>query len=131
MANENQEVFGKAYIAQGNGDLVTVTDFSVTLTNNAQQKHTLRRKGAGITLGTEESTVTFNFLIGGTNGFERSFLRDCQRGTIRQLRAKMPDADGKVLTYDGVYQSVDINGPLDDAVNGSATFIGKLESQAA
>ncbi len=127
--NASKERFGQAFIAQGNGDLVSVTDFTANLTSNAQQKHTLRRRGAGFTLGVQEATVSFNFLVGGTLGFERNFLRDCQKGIVRQLRVKMPDA--AVLVYEGVYQTVDLNAPLDDAVNGSITFIGKLEEQSA
>jgi len=130
MAGESkQEVFGQAFLAQGNGDLVSVTDFTLGLTNGGQQKHSLRKKGLGVTLGVEASTVSFNFLIGGTTGFERPFLRDCQRGTVKQLRAKMPD--GTNLVYNGIYTQLDITGPLDDAVTGAATFVGKLENQAA
>ncbi len=124
-----KERYGQAYIAQGNGDLVSVTDFTANYTNNASQVDTLRVKAAGYTPGIDTAIVSFNFVVGGTTGFERNFLRQCQRMEIVSLRVKLPD--GRTLSYDGVYQNVDLNCPLDAAVTGSITFIGKLEAQAA
>ena len=89
MADNEQLIYPKAFIAQGNGDLVQVVNFSITLTNNAKQVHTLRKKGAGITLGTQESTVSFEFVID-EDGPERNYWADVMAGTIRQLRAKGP-----------------------------------------
>lgn len=123
MANE-QLIYPQAFLAQGNGDLVQVSNFTVTLTSNAKQVHTLRRKGAGVTLGTEETTVTFDFAID-EDGPERNYWRDVKRGTIRQLRAKIPG--GAVLTINGVYSACDLDAPLDDATKGSCTFIGRME----
>ncbi len=123
--SQDQLIYPQAFLAQGNGDLVQVTNFSMTLTNNAKQKHTLRRKGAGVTLGTQETTVTFDFEID-ENGPERNYWKDVMRGTIRQLRGKVPG--GKTtLTVNGVYSGCDLDGPLDDATKGSATFIGHME----
>lgn len=123
MADGEQLIYPKAFIAQGNGDLVQVTNFSITLTNNAKQVHTLRKKGAGITLGTQESTVSFDFVID-EDGPERNYWRDVMAGTIRQLRAKGPNVS---WTLNGAYQSCDLDAPLDDATKGSATFIGHME----
>lgn len=121
-----QEFFSKAFVAQGNGDLVKVTNVSMSLTNSGKQVHTLRKSGAGVTIGPPESEVSFDFVIG-EDGFERDYIRDVQRGTIRQLRFKAPG--GGVLTHNGIYTKVSIDGPLDDAVKGSVTFIGALEEQ--
>ena len=124
MAQE-QLIYPQAFIAQGNGDLLQVTNFSITLTNNGKQVHTLRRKGAGVTMGTQESTVTFDFAID-EGGPERNYWRDVMRGIIRQLRGKVPG--GKtVLTINGMYTGCDLDAPLDDATKGSATFIGHME----
>jgi len=123
MAGSEQLIYPQAFIAMGNGDLMQVTDFTITLTNNAKQVHTLRRKGAGITLGTEETTVSFNFKLD-EDGPERNYWDDVKKGTIRQLRAKGPQVS---WTINGAYQSVDLNAPLDDATAGSATFIGRME----
>jgi hypothetical protein len=128
MADNEQELFAKAFIAQGNGDLVRVTNFNVTTTNNGKQVHTLREDGAGVTLGVRESTVSFDFVLG-ENGFERNYVKDIQDGKIVQLRAKLPG--GKVLTLNGIYTNVSIDAPLDDAVKGSMSFVGKLEKQRA
>ncbi len=123
---DEQEFFAKAFIAQGNGDLAKVTNLSMSLTNNGKQVHTLRRSGAGVTIGPPESEISFDFVIG-EDGFERDYVQDVQRGRIRQLRVKTPG--GKVFTHNGIYNKVSIDGPLDDAVKGSCTFVGALEEQ--
>jgi hypothetical protein len=124
MADE-QLVYPQAFIAQGNGDLLQVTNFTLSFTNGAKLKHTLRRKGAGHTLGNPETTVTYDAEID-EDGPERNYWRDAQRGTIRQLRAKIPGGR-TTLTVNGVYSQVDLDGPLDDATKVKCTFIGKLE----
>lgn len=128
MADNEQELFAKAFIAQGNGDLVRVTDFSLTYRNNGKQVHTLREDGAGVTLGVREAEVSFNFPVG-ENGFERDYVKAIQDGKIVQLRAKSPG--GKVFTLNGIYTSFTLDAPLDDAVKGSCSFVGKLERQRA
>lgn len=128
MANNEQQFFSKAFLAQGNGDLVLVTNYSSKLSNGAKQKHTLRQAGAGITMGVTEAEITFDFLIG-ENGFERDYVRAIQRGQLVQLRSKVPG--GAVLTYNGAYSNLQMDMPLDDAVKGTVTFIGKLEEQRA
>lgn len=123
---EDQLVYPQSYLAMGNGDLVQVTDFNATLNNKAKQQHTQRRSGAGIVKGKPESTVTFNFAID-ENGPERDYWRLVQKGTIKQIRAKAPG--GKTLVYNGAFQSVTLNAPLEDATTGSCVFVGKLEDQ--
>lgn len=125
---ETQELFAKAFIAQGNGDLVRVTNYQVKYTNNGKQVHTLREDGAGVTLGVRESNISFDFVIG-ENGFERNYIKDIQDGKIVQLRCKVPGT--RVLTHNGIYTEITLDAPLDDAVKGSVTFVGKLEKQRA
>lgn len=122
-----QEVlkYPQAALAMGNGDLVQVTNCTVTLTNNGKQVHTLRKKGAGVTLGTQETSVTFDFAIDET-GPERNYWRDVMRGTIRQLRLKAPGGR-TTLTVNGIFTGCDTDAPLDDATKGSCTFIGHME----
>jgi hypothetical protein len=122
------ELFSKAFIAQGNGDLVRVTDFSIKYGNDGKQVHTLREDGAGVTFAPRASSVSFNFPIG-ENGFERDYIKAIQDGKILQLRCKVPGK--KVLTFEGAYTSISIDAPLDDAVKGSIEFVGKLERQRA
>jgi hypothetical protein len=124
MPSQEQLVYPQAFLAQGNGDLLQVTNFAATLTNNGKQVHTLRRKGAGVTLGTQESSVTFDAAID-EDGPERNYWRDVMRGLIRQLRVKAPG--GKVLTLNGIYTQCDLDGPLDDATKVSCTFIGHMD----
>lgn len=124
-----QEVFAKAYLAQGNGDLVRVTDFSITYINGGKQVHTLREDGAGVTTAPRECTISFNFVMGATYGMERDYVKAIQDGEIKQLRAKTPGAPSRVFAVTGIYTQCTINGPLDSAVNGSCTFIGALDTQ--
>ncbi len=122
------ELFPKAFIAQGNGDLVRVTDFSIKYGNDGKEVHTLREDGAGVTFGVRASSISFNFPVG-ENGFERDYIKAIQDRKIVQLRCKVPG--GKVLTFTGAYISISLDAPLDDAVKGSVEFVGKLERQAA
>ncbi len=122
--SDTMRLFPKAAIAQGAGDLVSVTNFNVDFTNNAKVKHTLRRKAAGITLGNEECTVKFD-LEADETGLERDFITDVKRGTIKQLRIKLPGAT--TLVCKGAYSQASIDQPMDDACKVSMTFIGSLD----
>lgn len=126
MATPQVLLYPQAQLAMGNGDLVDVTNCAVTLNNGAKQVHLMRLKGAGITLGSGESSVTFDSAIS-ENGPERNYWKDCQRGTIRQIRMKVPGGR-TTLTVNGAFSQVDTDGPLDDAVKVSCTFIGKMET---
>lgn len=117
-------LYPQAYLAMENGDLAQVTDFRVSLTNGAKVQHTLRRKGAGISFGNEEASVTFNFVID-EEGMERGYVRMLQKKQIKQLRAKLPGGD--TLTINGAVGQLDLDGPLDDATKGAVTFVGKTE----
>jgi hypothetical protein len=120
-----QLIYPQAYLAMGNGDLVDVTNFKMTLTNGAKQVHTLRKKGAGIQFGVEESTVTFDSVIS-ENGPERNYWRLAKKGLINQIRAKLPGGVS-VLTVNGAFSTVDFDGPLDAATKVSCTFVGRME----
>ena len=124
MATTEQLLYPQAFIAMGNGDLVQVTNFAANLTNNAQQKHTLRRKGAGFTDGVIESTVTFTAIID-EDGSEHDYWRLVQKKLVKQLRVQVPG--GKKLTFNGRFKSVNTTGPLDDATSLECEFIGHME----
>lgn len=129
MANTEQRIYPQAYLAMGNGDLIQVTDFTISLTNGAKQKHSLRRRGAGIAFGVEETTVTFNAEIS-EDGPERNYWKNVIRRTIHQIRGKVPG--GKtVLTVNGAFSQVNLDGPLDDATKIACTFVGKMEEPEA
>lgn len=127
MAN-NQQTYDQAYLAQGNGDFVQCTDFTIDTTNNGKQVHTLRRKGSGVVLGVQESNVSFNLAIDG-EGPERTFHSQMIRGKEIQLRGKIPG--GEVLTLNGKYTAIGVGAPLDDAVTYAVSFVGHLETPAA
>ncbi len=123
MPNREQKKYPQAFLAQGNGDLMQVTDFNVTTSNKGKQVHTLRQPQAGVVKGKPETKVTFNFVID-EDGIERPYIEDVLDGTIRQLRGKLPG--GKTVTIDGMYTDCALNAPLEDATNGSCTFVGKI-----
>lgn len=124
MATTEQLLYPQAFIAMDGGDLVQVTNFAASLTNNSSQKHTLRRKGAGFTDGVTESTVTFTAILD-EDGSERPYWRLVQKKLVKQIRCKLPG--GEVLTFNGRFRSVNTNGPLDDAASIDCEFIGHME----
>lgn len=105
------------------GDLLDVTNVKIDLTNNAKQIHTIRQKGAGFTLGTEECTVSFDLVVS-ENGQERDWIGALKKGTVKQIRLKVP---GQTFTVNGTVKQVGIEMPLDDAIKQSVSFIGKME----
>jgi|ERR687898_1647080 hypothetical protein len=117
--------YPKAFLAMGNGDLIQVTNFSVQQTNGGKQKHTLRRPASGVSTGNPEHTVTFDSEID-ENGPERNYWKDCKRGTIRQIRAKLPGGR-TTLVVEGIFTQVNTDGPLDDATKVSCTFVGDMD----
>jgi hypothetical protein len=114
------KIYPRGQIALGNGDLIDVISVKVSQTNNAKQVHTIRQKGAGITLGTEETTVSYEAVVS-EDGQERDYFALVKKGTIVQLRIKVP---GETITVQGAYQSRDFDLPLDDAIKLSLNFIG-------
>lgn len=123
MSAEPQKLYPRGFIAMGNGDLIQVTNVKIDHTNNAKQVHTIRRKGAGITMGVEETTVTFDAVVD-EEGPERDYLQMLKRGSIRQLRVKIP---GETITINGVVSQLSKELPLDDSIKFSITFIGHTE----
>lgn len=117
------EIYDRGAIAMGNGELLTVTNVKVTTTDNSKQIHTLRRKGAGVTQGTEETTVTFDAVVG-DQGEEADWLNLVKKKILKTLRIKIP---GRTMTVKGKYKDVDYELPLDDAVKVSLGFIGKMD----
>ena len=122
MATE-QKLYPRGRIAMDSGDLIDVTNVKFGTTNNAKQVHTIRQKGAGVTMGTEESTVSFDIVVS-EDGLERDYVQLVKKGTIKQLRLKIP---GATLTYNGVYRKFDGELPLDDTIKLSLEFIGHLD----
>lgn len=122
MANE-QALYPRGRVAFGVGDLVDVTNIKIDTTNNAKQVHTIRRRGAGFTLGTEETTVTFDLVVS-EHGEERDWIDAMKRGLVKQIRLKLP---GRTMTINGAVKSVSTEMPLDDAIKQNVTFIGHLE----
>jgi hypothetical protein len=119
----DQEIYDRGAIALGNGDLITVTDVKVDTTDNSKQVHTIRRTGAGITQGVQETTVTFNAVIG-DQGEEADWLNLVKKKILKTLRIKVP---GRTITVVGKFKDVGYELPIDDAVKVALTFIGKLD----
>lgn len=116
-------VYPRGQIAYGSGNLVDVTNVKVTHTNNAKQVHTIAQKGAGITLGVEETTVSFDSVIS-EDGQERDYFSLVKTGRITQVRIKLPV---ETITVVGSYKTRDFELPLDDSIKLSLEFVGHLE----
>jgi hypothetical protein len=114
------ELYPRAYLAMGNGDLVQVTNWNFTYTNNAKMKSTLRRQNAGVTRGNTEGTLKFDLEVP-ASGPERDFFALVQSGELKQIRAKLPG--GAVRVLEGAFQEIAEDQPADDAFKISMTFI--------
>lgn len=123
MAITEQLKYPRGRIALGTGDLIDVTNVKIDITNNAKQIHTLRQKGAGFTLGVEETNVSFDVAVS-EDGLERDYLADIKAGSVKQLRIKIP---GKTITVNGAFKDASFELPLDDAIKVSVMFIGDME----
>lgn len=123
MSTEPQKIYPRGYIAMGNGDLIDVTNVKIDHTNNAKQVHTIRQKGAGITLGNEETSVSFDAVVS-EDGPERDYLTILKNGTIKQIRIKIP---GETISINGTVSQLSKELPLDSEIKFSITFIGHTE----
>jgi hypothetical protein len=103
-----------------NGDLVQVTNWNFTYTNNAKMKSTLRRRNAGVTMGNTEGTLKFDLEVP-ESGPERDFFTLVQSGQMKQIRQKLPG--GAVRVLEGAFQEIAEDQPADDAFKTSLTFI--------
>ena len=120
---EEQKIYPRGYIAMGSGDLIDVTDVKIDISDGTKQVHTLRQKGAGVTQGVEESTITFNIVIG-EDGEEADWLKLVKKNEIKQLRMKLP---GRTITANGKFNAASYELPLDDAIKLGMTFVGHIE----
>lgn len=116
------KIYPRGQIALASGDLIDAVSIKVSTTNNAKQVHTIRRKGAGITLGVEESTVSYESAIN-EDGQERDYFALVKKGNIVNLRVKIP---GETMTFQGAYQMRDFDLPLDAEITLSMSFVGHL-----
>lgn len=116
------KIYPRGQIALASGDLIDVTSVKISTTNNAKQVHTIRQKGAGITLGVEETTVSYDAAIS-QDGQERDYFALVKKGTIVNLRVKIP---GETMTVEGTYSMRDFDLPLDSEIVLSMSFVGHL-----
>lgn len=117
-----QSLYPRGRIALDSGDLIDVTNVKVDTTNNAKQIHTLRQKGAGFTLGVEETTVSFD-IVCSENGEERNYIDMLKRGLVKQVRIKIP---GRTMTVNGTVKQMSVELPIDDAIKQTVSFIGHM-----
>jgi hypothetical protein len=115
-------IYPRGQIAQGSGDLIDVTNIKLDQVNNGKQVHTIRRKAAGVTLGVEETTISFDSVVS-EEGQERDYFTLVKKGIITQVRIKIP---GETMTVNGIYTTRNFELPLDDAIKLSLTFIGAM-----
>lgn len=121
--SEEQKVFPKGQIAMGNGDLIDVTNVRFAIVNNGKQIHTLRRSGAGMFKGNEETTVSFDAVVS-EDGPERDYLKMVKTGAIKALRLKIP---GETVTVNGMVTSRTTEFSTDNEIKFSLEFKGKAE----
>jgi hypothetical protein len=118
------EFFPKGRVAFGNGDLNQAVNIKTNVKNGAKLQHTLRKKIAGYTLGSEEGEFSFDAICG-ESGFERDYLKAVKKGTNVLLRLKVP---GETLIIDGVFTERPVESTIDDAIKYSCHVIGEVTS---
>jgi hypothetical protein len=106
----------------GSGDLAKITNVKLDSTNNAKQVHTIKKKGAGITLGVEEHTLSFDIVVG-EEGEERDWYEMLKRGQIKEARIKVP---GRTITIEGAVKTIGLELPLDDTIKQSVQVVGAM-----
>lgn len=114
------ERYPDGYIAMGASDLVTATDIELSMKNDAKLVPTLRNKKGGIKLGNEETTVSFTSVVG-EFGEEADWFKAVKKGTIKQIRVKIP---GRTITVNGSFQQIDVSISGTEPISEKLSFIG-------
>ena len=122
MADE-LKLYPVGRLAQGNGDLVQVTNVRHRISNNAKLQHTLRRSPSGIFRGPIDTELSFD-AASDEDGFERDYFDDIRKGTIKQYRIKVP---GETINVTGMVSERTVETSTDDVIKYSITIMGKTE----
>jgi hypothetical protein len=121
--SDEQEFYPRGRLATGAGDLLNITNVKLDSSNGAKQIHTIRRKGAGITLGVEEHKLSFDLVVG-EQGEERDWYEQMKQGRIKQCRIKVP---GRTITINGTVSAIGLELPLDDAIKQAISVVGHMD----
>jgi len=114
-------VFERGAIAMGNGDLIDVTNVTVTQKRTVTVVHTLRKQAAGLFLGNEETDGTFDSTIPPT-GLERDYYAMLKKGQIKTIRLKIP---GETFSIVCAVETRTITMPDDAPIKCVIAFKGK------
>lgn len=122
--SDQMPIFPRGSIAMDNGDLIQVINVKVDQEKvGTKILHTIRKEGAGIVIGNEETKVSFDYVIPET-GAERDYMKLVRTGKVKKLRFKVP---GETFAVVGIGYKRGLEIPMDDAVKGSVEFMGKTE----
>lgn len=121
MASEMKN-YPKGQLSIGAGTLRQVNNISMSITNNAQLKHTNAASPSGSVTGHNETSGSFDSIVD-EGGLERNYIDALKRGSKLNARLKIP---GTTLNADIVLSAADIEAPSDDAVAFNITYIGRL-----
>lgn len=117
-------VFSRGAVAMDNGDLLQAKNVKIDQKRPSTKLiHTLRQTAAGIYIGHEETTASFEFVTP-EGGNERDYYKMLRTGRIKKLRVKIP---GETFAIVGVITGRGLELPEDDAIKGTVEFIGKTE----
>ena len=121
MANQELLRFPRGQISVG-GDLHQVQSGQLRLSNNAQLKYTLRKRGrpAGVVKGNEDVTGNFVTLID-EDDRERDWMALAKNMKGKNFQYKSPKITDVV---EGVVQEVTIDFPDGDAITATISLIG-------
>jgi hypothetical protein len=119
--------YPKGRMAMGSGDLIDVTDITVTWEDGEKSVSTLRQNPAGSTGGARSCKVTFNSAVSHA-GFERDYFGKYDKREVLEFRFKVP---GKTFVVTGRLTSPELGTSVDDFTKSKWMVVGKYKPVAA
>ncbi len=118
--------YPKADLEIDGTNLYTIYDINVKETNGAKPESTFRAKGAGVSFGESNSTITFKIKLPRTPA-ERNWRQMVRRRQIKSITIRNPDGSRDV--YSGAFSERDMQSGLEGATEQTMTFVGHAEDE--
>jgi hypothetical protein len=127
MADDDFGDYPKARGSLGAGDLIDVTNYTLTFEDGEKIVATIRQNPAGTTFGTRSGTADIESAIS-TAGFERDYLGKYFRREKVEFRLKLP---GITFVCVGRFTKPNITSSVDDFIKFKISILGKITTVAA
>lgn len=117
-------IYPKADLEIDGTNLYSLFDLNVKEVNGAKPESTFRKKGAGVSFGESNATITFKIKRPATPA-EKNWRAMIRKRKIKQIVIKLPDGTRDV--YNGAFSDRDMQSGLEGAVEETLTFVGHAE----